>query len=71
MRIHGAVHNGSGIDGSSNTIIVGRTGIIDSVNSTIDAAAALDVLETGAGGTTRVTNAGQINGNVAGIYSFV
>jgi Ca2+-binding RTX toxin-like protein len=73
LRIHGAVQN-SGllqIEGSGNTLFVGRTGTIDRAESAVDFYAGIAIVELGDGGTTRVSNAGQINGNVAGIFSSV
>jgi Ca2+-binding RTX toxin-like protein len=77
IRIYGAVladpkgGGGIGIAGTGNTLVVGRTGTIDNVSETIDLTAAVDVFESGVSAVTRVSNAGQINGNVAGLYMFV
>jgi Ca2+-binding RTX toxin-like protein len=67
LRIHGAVSGsdvGSRLSGTSNSLFVGLTGLIDSPEDSYG----LTFIETGTG-NSRLSNAGQMAGNTAAVFA--
>ncbi len=72
VRIDGLASSPSvqSFTGNNNSLFIGRTGIVDGLNSAVASNSAIDFALTPSevGGIGRVSNEGQIRGNVCGLF---